>query len=140
MPVSNEIWGPPTRRHFFPDSHASIAEGGGGKQSLLFDFQQQILKKLPCNAKFQLFFKSFLSEQISKVHPCQDFEKDNMHKPFLVFSTSYFPPVFFCFVENTQLGTLEWQISGLMLDPLLFLISRLNIACSPHADINLQIN
>ena len=38
-----------------------------------------------------------------------------------------------------ELGTLEWWISGLMLDPLFFLISRLNIACSPH-EFNLQIN
>ena len=31
----------------------------------------------------------------------------------------------------SELGTLEWWISGLMLNPLFFLISRLNIACSP---------
>ena len=30
----------------------------------------------------------------------------------------------------TELGTFEWWISGLMLDPLFFLISRLNDACS----------
>ena len=35
--------------------------------------------------------------------------------------------------------TLEWWISGLMLNPLFFLISRLNIACSPLI-FNLQIN
>ena len=35
--------------------------------------------------------------------------------------------------------TLEWWISGLMLDPLFFFISRLNTACSPLV-INLQIN
>ena len=29
-----------------------------------------------------------------------------------------------------ELGTFEWWISGLMLDPLFFLISRLNDACS----------
>ena len=29
-----------------------------------------------------------------------------------------------------ELGTLEWWISGLMLNPLFFLISRINIACS----------
>ena len=39
----------------------------------------------------------------------------------------------------TELGTFEWWISGLMLDPLFFLISRLNFACSPH-EFNLQIN
>ena len=39
---------------------------------------------------------------------------------------------------NSELVTLEWWISGLMLDPLFFLISRLNIACSPH-EFNLQI-
>jgi len=33
----------------------------------------------------------------------------------------------------------EWWISGLMLDPLFFLISRLNNACSPLV-INLKIN
>ncbi len=35
--------------------------------------------------------------------------------------------------------TFEWWISGLMLNPLFFLISRLNIACSPLI-FNLQIN
>ena len=45
-----------------------------------------------------------------------------------------------CFmVCYTELGTLEWWISGLMLDPLFFLISRLNMACSPLV-INLQIS
>jgi len=39
----------------------------------------------------------------------------------------------------SELKTLEWWISGLMLDPLFFLISRLNKACSPLV-INLQIN
>ena len=39
----------------------------------------------------------------------------------------------------SELGSLEWWISGLMLDPLFFLISRLNVACSPH-EFNLQIN
>jgi len=38
-----------------------------------------------------------------------------------------------------ELGTSEYWISGLMLDPLFFLISRLNIPCSPH-EFNLQIN
>ena len=37
------------------------------------------------------------------------------------------------------MGTFEWWISGLMFDPLFFLISRLNNACSPIV-INLQIN
>ena len=37
------------------------------------------------------------------------------------------------------LGTFKWWISGLMLKPLFFLISRLNNDCSPLA-INLQIN
>ena len=40
---------------------------------------------------------------------------------------------------NSELGTLEWWISGLMLDPLFFLIFRLNIVCSPH-EFNLQIS
>ena len=31
-----------------------------------------------------------------------------------------------------ELKTLEWWISGLMLNTFLFLISSLNIACSPH--------
>ena len=39
---------------------------------------------------------------------------------------------------HSELKTLEWWISGLMLNPLFFLISRLNIACSPH-ELNLQI-
>ena len=38
-----------------------------------------------------------------------------------------------------DLGTLEWWILGLILDPLFFLISRLNIAGFPHI-FNLQIN
>ena len=39
----------------------------------------------------------------------------------------------------SELETLEWWISGLMLNPLFFLISRLNIAYTPH-ELNLQIN
>ena len=42
-----------------------------------------------------------------------------------------------CTVQCTELKTLEWWISGLMLNPNFFLISRLNIACSPH-EFNLQ--
>ena len=42
-------------------------------------------------------------------------------------------------VISTELKTLEWWISGLMLNPLFFLILRLNIACSPLI-FNLQIN
>ena len=33
---------------------------------------------------------------------------------------------------TSELKTLEWWISGLRLKPLFFLISSLNIACSPH--------
>jgi len=33
-------------------------------------------------------------------------------------------------VLTSELGTFEWWISGLRLDPLFFLISRLNNACS----------
>ena len=39
----------------------------------------------------------------------------------------------------SELGTFEWWISGLILDPIFILISRINNACSPHV-INLQIN
>ena len=42
-------------------------------------------------------------------------------------------------VFSSELGTFEWWISGLKLDPLFFVISRLNNACSPLV-INLQIN
>jgi len=42
-------------------------------------------------------------------------------------------------VLTSELGTFERWISGLMLDPLFFLISRLNYACSPLV-INLQIS
>jgi len=42
-------------------------------------------------------------------------------------------------VFSSELGTLEWWISGLILDPLFFLISRINNACSSLV-INLQIN
>ena len=41
--------------------------------------------------------------------------------------------------DYPELGTFEWWISGLRLDPLFLLISRLNNACSPLV-INLQIN
>ena len=44
-----------------------------------------------------------------------------------------------CKTIKPELGTFEWWISGLMHDPLFFLISRLNNACSPLV-INLQIN
>ena len=40
---------------------------------------------------------------------------------------------------STELKTLEWWISGLRLNPLFFLISRLNIAWKTR-DFNLQIN
>ena len=39
----------------------------------------------------------------------------------------------------SELKTLEWWISGLMLNRLFFLISRLNIAYNPY-ELNLQIN
>ena len=42
-------------------------------------------------------------------------------------------------VLTSELGTFEWWISGLMLDPLFFLISKLTNACSSHI-INIQIN
>ena len=41
--------------------------------------------------------------------------------------------------QFTELGTFDFWISGLMLDPLFFLISRLNNNCSPLV-INFQIN
>ena len=41
--------------------------------------------------------------------------------------------------NRAELKTLEWWLSGLMLNPLFFLISRLNIACCPH-EFNLQIS
>ena len=40
---------------------------------------------------------------------------------------------------QTELKTLEWWISGLMLNPLFFLISRLNMVCFPN-EFNLQIS
>ena len=44
-------------------------------------------------------------------------------------------------ILKTELGTFEWWISELMLDPLFFLISRLNKACSQSLlYINFQIN
>ena len=39
--------------------------------------------------------------------------------------------------KQTEQKTLEWWISGLMLNPNFFLISRLNMACSPY-EFNLQ--
>ena len=41
--------------------------------------------------------------------------------------------------NTTELRTFKWWISGLMLDPLFFLISRFKNACSPLV-IYLQIN
>ena len=41
------------------------------------------------------------------------------------------PDIQYSKVPSSELKTLEWWISGLMLNPLFFLISRLNIACSP---------
>ena len=41
--------------------------------------------------------------------------------------------------ESPEPGTFEWWISGLMLNPLFLLISRLNSACFPH-EFSLQIN
>ena len=41
--------------------------------------------------------------------------------------------------KEPELGTFDFLISGLMLDPLFFFISRLNNACSPLV-ISLQIN
>ena len=41
--------------------------------------------------------------------------------------------------RSPELKTLEWWISGLRLNPLFFLISRLNIAWKTHY-FNLQIN
>ena len=41
--------------------------------------------------------------------------------------------------SKPELKTLEWWISGLRLNPLFFLMSRLNIAWKTH-DFNLQIN
>ena len=58
---------------------------------------------------------------------------NNFHLPI-------FQIVVFHAVEvNPETGSFEWWTSGIMLDPLFFLISRLNMACSPHV-INLQIN
>ena len=50
-----------------------------------------------------------------------------------------FNPSCFFFKSRAELKTFEWWISGLMINPLFFLISRLNIACSPLI-FNFQIN
>ena len=55
---------------------------------------------------------------------------------FRIQAASYFPQS--SVLKRTELKTFEWWISGLMLNPLLLLISRLNIACSPLI-FNLQI-
>ena len=51
----------------------------------------------------------------------------------------YYVVIWVLIINLTELKTLEWWISVLMLNPLFFLISRLNIACFPH-ELNLQIN
>ena len=49
-------------------------------------------------------------------------------------------PLYHRFIRiSSELGTFEWWISRLMLNPLFFLIARLNNACS-YLVINLQIN
>ena len=53
----------------------------------------------------------------------------------LRFSKKY--PYFSFGKIESELKTLKWWISGLMLNPFFFLISRLNMACSPH-EFNLQ--
>ena len=55
---------------------------------------------------------------------------------FLLFKKGY---NYLITVSTPELKTLEWWISGLMLNPLFFLISRLNIAYNPH-ELNLEIN
>ena len=40
--------------------------------------------------------------------------------------------------QSPELKTLEWWISGLRLNPLFFLISRINIAWKTH-DFNLRL-
>ena len=52
---------------------------------------------------------------------------------------SYLNVQFFHILSPELKTNLEWWISGLMLNPLFFLISRLNNACSPLI-FNLQIN
>ena len=47
--------------------------------------------------------------------------------------------VYSAYILKPELKTLEWWISGLMLNPLFFLIFRLNITYNPH-ELNLQIN
>ena len=45
----------------------------------------------------------------------------------------------YMYTIESEIKTLKWWILRLMLDLLFFLISRLNITCSPLV-INLQIN
>ena len=55
---------------------------------------------------------------------------------FLLFKKGY---NYLSTVSTPELKTLELWISGLMLNPLFFLISRSNIAYNPH-ELNLEIN
>ena len=48
--------------------------------------------------------------------------------------------IFHSKVFSSELKTLEWWISGLMLNPNFFLISRLNMACSPHEFNSRKVN
>ena len=62
---------------------------------------------------------------------------NNKTSAFFVYFCSIYDS--FLLVYIPDLGTFECWISGFMLDPLFFLISRLNNACYPLV-INLQIN
>ena len=77
---------------------------------------QAYLKILTRFTKFKCHLKTFLRF---------DFVVDNICFNLIVF------------LQFSELKTLEWWISGLMLNPNFFLISRLNMACSPH-EFNLQ--
>ena len=70
-----------------------------------------------------------------------NFNNSMYTEKFYNFNKSMYTEKFYNFNKSmyTELGTFKWWTTGLMLDPLFFLISRLNNACSPHF-INLQIS
>ena len=92
---------------------------------------------MPHNSFLNLNLRFFIKSQIFSL---KTFVLDKHNPELGTFVLDTHNPELGTFVldkHNPELGTFEWWIFGLMLDPLFFLISRLDNACSPLV-INLQ--